>query len=236
MLLQSYDVALSQRTSHNSTPQILHEVGRKAEMKTMLNPILLTFIALFCSRAVVTSHEVVTSSVLRGTTFLEKHDNDVHISITMNTDGQQHAEPEQLQVLQSGVGISDEVLSSITRLKLTREFRYFVYEIKGMMIVIAKNGERSMTYDDFVKELPENDCRYGLIDIEFEADDGRSTSKVVLISWVPDLASVKTRMLYTSSIAPLQHELIGLTIRASDPSDLDFESSILPLLKKKSNV
>jgi cofilin len=55
--------------------------------------------------------------------------------------------------------------------------------VDGSRIVIEKTGERAATWDTFVGELPDNDCRYAVIDVEFETDDGRPTSKLVFMSW-----------------------------------------------------
>ena len=52
--------------------------------------------------------------------------------------------------------------------------------------MIDKIGALDKNYDDFVGELPENDCRYGIIDLDFETSDDRETSKLVFISWNPD--------------------------------------------------
>ncbi len=49
--------------------------------------------------------------------------------------------------------------------------------------MIEKKGERAKTWDDFTAELPDEDCRYAVIDVEFETDDGRPTSKIVFLSW-----------------------------------------------------
>jgi cofilin len=202
-------------------------------MRAMKCSIFVAFFALH-SRA-VTSHEVVANG-LRGSPKTEEIfevsvKNEVaHISTAMNTDGKQRA--GRLEVLQSGVQVSDEVISSFNKLKLTRELRYLMYIIKDKTIVLEKHGERSMTYDDFVKELPERDCRYGVIDIEYVTDDGRSMSKIVLISWIPDNATVRNRMLYSSAMQNLRRYLSGVTeIIASDQSDLD-EASIVAWLKK----
>lgn len=138
----------------------------------------------------------------------------------------------------TGVEVSDEVTTSFNKFKLGQEpykLRYFIYEIKDKKtIVIEKQGAREKTYNDFVEELPENDCRYGLIDIEFETDDGRPTSKIVFISWNPDTASVRPKMLYSGSKEALKSALVGvgIHINATDHSELDFEESILPVVKK----
>lgn len=102
------------------------------------------------------------------------------------------------------------------------------------MILIEKQGPREATYEDFVADLPENECRYGLIDIEFESDDGRPTSKLVFITWNPDTASVRLKMLYSGSKEAIKSALVGvgIHINATDHSELDFETSILPVLKK----
>ena len=206
-------------------------------MRAMKCSIFIAFFALH-SKA-VTSHEVVASNGLRG---LPKTDeilevsvkNEVaHISTAMNTDGKQRAGQLEVFQFQSGVQVSDEVRSSFNKLKLTQELRYVMYVIKdSTMIVLEKQGERSMTYDDFVKELPERDCRYGVIDIEYVTDDGHSMSKIVLISWIPDNATVRNRMLYSSAMQNLRRYLSGVTdILVSDQSDLD-EASIVARLKK----
>lgn len=139
---------------------------------------------------------------------------------------------------QTGVEVCDEVTTSFKKFKLGQEpfkLRYFIYQIKDKKtIVIEKQGERSKTFDDFVEDLPENDCRYGLVDIEFETDDGRPTSKMVLITWNPDTASVRPKMLYSGSKEALKSALsgVGIHINATDRSELDFEEAIRPVLKK----
>lgn len=110
-----------------------------------------------------------------------------------------------------------------------------IFEIKNKKeVVIEKKGERSKTFDDFVEDLPENDCRYGVIDVEFETKDGRPTSKIVFITWNPDTASVRPKMLYSGSKEAVKGELAGcgIFINACDMSELDFEEEILPVCHK----
>lgn len=115
------------------------------------------------------------------------------------------------------------------------KIRYFIYVIKDKKTIeIEKTGERNKTFDDFVADLPENDCRYGLIDVEFETADGRPTSKIVFITWNPDTAPVRPKMLYSGSKEALKSALlgVGIMINATDMSELDFEEAILPAVKK----
>lgn len=129
-------------------------------------------------------------------------------------------------------------MKSFSAFKLQQEpynLRYFIYEIKDKKtITIEKQGAREKTYDDLVEELPENDCRYVLIDIDFESSDGRPTSKIVFITWNPDTAKIRSKMLYSGSKEALKSALtgVGIHINATDHSELDFETAILPALKK----
>uniref|UniRef100_A0A6T5XBY3 ADF-H domain-containing protein n=1 Tax=Thalassionema nitzschioides TaxID=33649 RepID=A0A6T5XBY3_9STRA len=138
----------------------------------------------------------------------------------------------------TGVRCHDDVAEAFTKFKLQQEpfkLRYFIYVIKDKKeIVIEKQGEREKTYDDFVENLPENDCRYGLLDLEFESDDGRPTSKLVFITWNPDTAPIRSKMLYSGSKEAIKSALVGvgIQINATDASELDLETSILPVVKK----
>lgn len=86
----------------------------------------------------------------------------------------------------------------------------------------------------FISNLPDDDCRYGLVDVEFETPDGRPTDKMVFISWVPSTAKVRSKMLYSASKEAIKSVMsgIGIHINATDHSELDLETAILPVAKK----
>ena len=76
----------------------------------------------------------------------------------------------------TGIEASDEVGAIFNDFKLQKapyNLRYLTYEIRNNVIEIEKQGERSKTWDDFCAELPENEPRYAVIDVEFETDDGK---------------------------------------------------------------
>ncbi|GMI17176.1 hypothetical protein TrLO_g2814 [Triparma laevis f. longispina] len=101
-------------------------------------------------------------------------------------------------------------------------------------IELDSTGDLDKSYEDFCEALPEDDCRYGLIDLEFQTDDGRPTSKIVFIAWNPDTAPIRSKMLYSGSKEALKRVLVGVGIHlnATDSSELDYETSILPAVKK----
>ena len=92
------------------------------------------------------------------------------------------------------------------------------------------------SYDDFLKTIEdvEKQCRYAIVDISFETTDNRPTSKMVMVSWIPDTAKIREKMMYAGSKQALQSSCsgIGIQIDASDFSDLDFDSMIMPRLLK----
>jgi cofilin len=121
------------------------------------------------------------------------------------------------------------------KLQQGEKLRYIVYKIENKKtIVIDTKGTRDKTYEDFCSEMPENDCRYGVIDLDFKTVDDRPTSKLVFITWNPDTAAVRNKMLYSGSKEALKTALngVGIHINATDHSELDLESTILPTCRK----
>ncbi|OQS00992.1 actin-depolymerizing factor [Achlya hypogyna] len=130
--------------------------------------------------------------------------------------------------MSSGVGVHDDVVTEFNDFKLQRapyNFRYFIYKIENSSeVVIEHRGERTETYEDFATKLKSigDECRYGLIDLDFTTKDGRPTSKLVFISWSPDTAKIKSKMLYASSKEAIKRCLVGVGIylSATDASEL----------------
>jgi cofilin len=137
----------------------------------------------------------------------------------------------------TGVVVADEVSNTFNDFKLQKgeKLRYYTYKIENKKtIVIDSKGARDKTYEDFCSELPENDCRYGVIDLDFKTVDDRPTSKLVFITWNPDTAAVRNKMLYSGSKEALKTALngVGIHINATDQAELDLETTILPTCRK----
>ena len=121
------------------------------------------------------------------------------------------------------------------KLQQGEKLRFYTYKIENKKtIVIDKKGARDASYEDFVAEMPEDDCRYGVIDLDFKTVDDRPTSKLVFITWNPDTASIRNKMLYSGSKEALKTALngVGIHINATDHAELDLEASILPTCRK----
>ena len=79
-------------------------------------------------------------------------------------------------------------------------------------------GKREDSYEDFLADIyacgPE-DCRYGIFDFEYSHQCEGTTEKskkekLLLMSWCPDTAKIKKKMLYSSSFDALKKCLVGV--------------------------
>jgi len=133
----------------------------------------------------------------------------------------------------SGVKVSDEIHKAYTDIKKGKRYRFIIFHIKDdKEICIETYGDRDASYDDYLEHLsnvgPEQ-CRYGLYDFEYEhACQGTSDTKkqkLFLMSWCPDTAKIKKKMLYSSSFDALKHALegVGKYIQATDMAEASYE-------------
>lgn len=137
----------------------------------------------------------------------------------------------------SGVAVSEDVKVKYDEIKKKKTHRYLVFFIKDeKTIAVEKVGEfselqvllnlielpflggRDSSYDEFLSDImacgPE-DCRYGLYDFEYEhqcqgTSEKTRKEKLLLMSWCPDTARIKKKMLYSSSFDALKKCLVGV--------------------------
>lgn len=139
----------------------------------------------------------------------------------------------------SGITVSDDVVTQFNEFKLKRppfNYRYFIYKIENdSRIVIESTAPRETDYEGFSETLSAitDECRYALIDLEVVTSDGRPASKLVFISWSPDTARMKSKMLYASSKEAIKRVLVGVGIHlnATDASELE-EDYVMDSIKK----
>eukprot|EP00088_Acartia_fossae_P012192 TRINITY_DN16270_c0_g1_i1.p1 TRINITY_DN16270_c0_g1~~TRINITY_DN16270_c0_g1_i1.p1 ORF type:complete len:149 (-),score=45.65 TRINITY_DN16270_c0_g1_i1:210-656(-) len=132
--------------------------------------------------------------------------------------------------MSSGVAIADDCKNVFEEIKKNKSHRYCVFFIKDeKFITVEKMGGRDASYDDFLTDLQsggEGECRYGLYDFEYEhqcqgTTESSKKQKLFLMSWCPDSAKIKKKMLYASSFETLKKSLVGVHkfIQATDASE-----------------
>jgi len=127
----------------------------------------------------------------------------------------------------TGVTVADEVAKEFNEIKLGKlregedKVKFIVYKIVDGKIVKEKHSI-STNFEDFLSELPKDDCRYAIYDMEFVTNDGRPGNKLVSIAWAPDSSKVKAKMLYAGSKDALNRVFVGVAtkITATDLSEL----------------
>eukprot|EP00092_Neocalanus_flemingeri_P030702 GFUD01033336.1.p1 GENE.GFUD01033336.1~~GFUD01033336.1.p1 ORF type:complete len:149 (+),score=32.91 GFUD01033336.1:55-501(+) len=132
--------------------------------------------------------------------------------------------------MSSGVAIADDCKSIFEDIKKNKTYRYCVFYIKEeKSITVETKGDSNSSYDDFLKDLQsggDGECRYGLYDFEYEHQcqgtaESSKKQKLFLMSWCPDSAKIKKKMLYASSFETLKKSLVGVHkyIQATDASE-----------------
>ncbi|KAF7314514.1 Actin depolymerizing factor [Mycena kentingensis (nom. inval.)] len=128
----------------------------------------------------------------------------------------------------SGVPVHDDCLEQFNILKLKKTLKYIIYGLNDKFTeIVVKSTSASTDYEDFIKELPENEPRWAVYDLEFEKEEGGGIrNKIIFYSWVPGDAKVKARMVAASSKEALRRLLLGVAteIQGTDYSEVDYET------------
>ncbi|KAJ3813278.1 hypothetical protein F5876DRAFT_87194 [Lentinula aff. lateritia] len=112
-------------------------------------------------------------------------------------------------------------------LKLGKKLKYIIFKFSpdNKEIITEKTSE-SDNYEDFIADLPEDQCRYAVYDFQYEKEGGGQRNKVCFFLWNPDAASVRSRMLTASSKDALKKSFDGIhfDIQGSDLSEVSYEN------------
>ncbi|KAH0937350.1 hypothetical protein HID58_004811 [Brassica napus] len=127
----------------------------------------------------------------------------------------------------SGMAVHDDCKLRFLELKAKRTHRFIVYKIeeKQKQVIVEKVGEPIQTYEDFAASLPAEECRYAIYDFDFVTAENCQKSKIFFIAWCPDVAKVRSKMIYASSKDRFKRELDGIQVelQATDPTEMDLD-------------
>ncbi|KAH7336944.1 hypothetical protein B0J17DRAFT_665538 [Rhizoctonia solani] len=141
--------------------------------------------------------------------------------------------------MSSGVAVNSECIKTYQDLKQPSRskdedgesgkkgpLKYIVFKLSDDMkeIVVEKTSD-DPKYDSFIKDLPEAEPRWAVYDVQFEKDGG-IRKKITFISWSPEVAKVKQKMVYASSRDALRKSMDGVAceIQATDYDEVAWES------------
>eukprot|EP01099_Mayorella_cantabrigiensis_P001923 TRINITY_DN1832_c0_g1_i2.p1 TRINITY_DN1832_c0_g1~~TRINITY_DN1832_c0_g1_i2.p1 ORF type:complete len:162 (+),score=48.75 TRINITY_DN1832_c0_g1_i2:69-488(+) len=125
----------------------------------------------------------------------------------------------------AGVAIAQEVIERFNEFKLRSASRYILYKLSDSLteVVIDKIADPSATYQDFLNDLPPNDCRYAVFNFEYDAGSDGKRAKVIFFNWAPETAKIKSKMVYAATKDSMKKALIGISveIQGTDASEVD---------------
>uniref|UniRef100_A0A1W7RAQ3 Cofilin n=1 Tax=Hadrurus spadix TaxID=141984 RepID=A0A1W7RAQ3_9SCOR len=123
----------------------------------------------------------------------------------------------------SGVTVSVLAKTVYDEVKKDKKYRYIVYHIKDEKIIdVEVTGARNATYNDFLAQMQnyKTECRYCVFDFPANVEGGgsgthqkqggMSVDRLVMMTWCPESAKIKQKMLYSSSYDALKKALVGI--------------------------
>lgn len=131
-------------------------------------------------------------------------------------------------MVKTGIPYDKDVVSEYNALKLNKAYKFLVFGMdEGYTSVkLLHKGDNNTTYDDFVKVLPKDDCRYAVYSADFELKDGSKRNKILFIFWAPGTAKIKSKLLYASTKDTIKKALTGAAIelQANGPDEITWEA------------
>jgi hypothetical protein len=121
----------------------------------------------------------------------------------------------------SGISADDKALEAYAQLSRS-EILYAIFKIAKVdgteKIVLEKTGEKmgsaeeqDAKWEEFCKELPETECRYGVFDLRsLTMNDGRMGEGVCFIAWSPEDSKVRHKMTYGGTMEAFKGTLEGI--------------------------
>jgi len=96
------------------------------------------------------------------------------------------------------VNVNADCINAL-RAEIKQQHAYVIYKFTNDFseVVLDQIGSPNATVSDLVASLPENECRFATIEVNFEMEGKRS--KTVLVLWCPMRASVKARLISASA-------------------------------------
>lgn len=137
--------------------------------------------------------------------------------------------------MSTGVTAADNLPAEFEEFKNNKNTSVFkIYKIENGVIVTESTSE-SKAFEDFTNALPSDDCRYALYKNDFQTTDGRPNTKLVIVFWSPDSASVKPKMIYAGSKTAFDQVCTGVSIKITATDMSELTKSILDEACRKFN-
>jgi len=132
----------------------------------------------------------------------------------------------------TGVKVDPECVQLYNELKLCHNHKYIVFAFnkERSRIIIERSGDDdNMTYEEFIKSLPPNECRYAVFNFVFDhsylgTNITAKCERILLLLWCPSTAKIREKMLFASSKRSIRKALEGVhvEIQGTDYSEVEY--------------
>ncbi|CAE6456248.1 unnamed protein product, partial [Rhizoctonia solani] len=126
----------------------------------------------------------------------------------------------------SGVSVNGACKQAYQDMKLKKTSKYIVFKLSDdLKEVVVDKTSSDTNYDIFLADLPTTEPRWAVYDVEFEKDGGKR-NKLTFVSWSPDDAKIKAKMVYASSRDVLRRSMDGIAceIQATSSDEIAWDS------------
>ena len=84
----------------------------------------------------------------------------------------------------SGVAVNPVCLDTFQELKLKKKHKYIIYTLnKEFTEIVVEKQSSDQSYDTFIADLPETECRFAVYDFEFEKEGAGKRNKLCFFAW-----------------------------------------------------
>ncbi|GAB0492640.1 hypothetical protein MMPV_003908 [Pyropia vietnamensis] len=131
----------------------------------------------------------------------------------------------------SGIAVNDACIKEYSALSRSRTHRAVILKINDDMsevvvdgILPKSQGDHEADWKDFVKMLPEADCRYAVVDFEWKDQPTVTKSKICLILWSPEYSRIKSKMIYAASQEAVASKMADVQrqLQATELEELEY--------------
>jgi len=126
--------------------------------------------------------------------------------------------------------VNNQCLAEYEAIKLKKKYQFVIYKLNvtNTEIVVGETGAAGSDYEDFINKLPATEPRWAVFDLGYITPERQQRNKLVFVSWSPDDAKIKSKMLYASSKDALRRSLVGIAVevQATDYDEIAYESIV----------
>ena len=132
------------------------------------------------------------------------------------------------------IKVHQDCVKSFNDLKLGKKTAFIIFDFdqNDKQIIPKCSAEKDPhevngAYREFLAALPKNNVCYGVVKIDFETAENLKKTEMVFITWAPEAAPVKRRMLMASSSDAIKKSLPGIKKYLQATCYDDLELSVL---------